>query len=380
MGTAVPDWADSELSESLARLVRAGEADAVEFMQIFPSQARDLAKEIAALAPSGGLILLGVRDDGTIVGLPDCNSAGGRDNLVQRIQGLLISPPVTSRVKFAVDGDLTCAAIEIPPHPQPLYYVDHRPYVRHHRESRPATPEEVIDRVLRGTGLAGLSVLSDEGQALASLNRTLTEMLVESDLMRDERRFLNPWLESFAGRCEGWSRSLRSHAHDLAAEPLLADRLRGLARVCDEVALKWLQLEFSQDDISRLRGALDEVKVDTLDSKPLSVGGRATAREDLRAAKNRLDDIIAQAEIRDGMQVPDTLREASVLGVEAYRIALYPVGFIRDQQLAQLRDHLRQLALIDTLDMCWDGGESVQRMLEVMKHARASLAAAVDAR
>src|SRR5205085_8615612 len=104
--------------------------------------------------------------------------------------------------------------------PEDPYYVDHRSYVRHHRESRPAKPEEVIDRVLRGAGLASVaSVLPDDGQSVAGLNRTLTEMLVECDLMRDERRFLNPWLETFAARCEGWSRSLRSHAHDLGAEP-----------------------------------------------------------------------------------------------------------------------------------------------------------------
>jgi len=379
MGVPVPDWADADLSGSLPRLLRGGETDVVEFMQVFPDQARDVAKEIAALAPSGGLILLGVRDDGTMMGLSDCASAGGRDKLVQRIQGLVISPPVTSRVKFAVLGDLTCAAIDIPPHPQPLYYVDHRPYVRHHRESRPAKPEEVIDRVLRGAGLASVAAVSpDDGQTVAGLNRTLTEVLVECDLMRDERRFLNPWLETFAARCEGWSRSLRAHAHDLAAQPLLADRVRSLARACDEVALKWLQLEFSQEDVQRLRTAVNDIMASTLDAKPLSVGARATAREDLGAAKKRLDDLIEQAEIRDGMQVPDTLREASVLGVEAYRIALYPLGFVRDQKLTDLRDHLRQLALLDTLDVYWDGGESVLRMIEIMKRARASLAEATD--
>src|SRR5205085_12294481 len=140
-----------------------------------------------------------------------------------------------------------------------------------------------------------------------------------------------------------------------------------------------LQLKFSQDDVQRLQATLDEVKADTLEAKPLSVGTRATAREDLGVAKNRLNDLIEQAEIRDGMQVPDTVREASALGVEVYRIALYPLGFVRDQQLAEFRARLRQLALVDTLDMYWDGGESVQRMVEILKRARASLAAAIDA-
>ena len=55
--------------------------------------------------------------------------------------------------------------------PEDPYYVDHRSYVRHHRESRPAKPEEVIDRVLRGAGLASVaSVLPDDGQSVAGLN------------------------------------------------------------------------------------------------------------------------------------------------------------------------------------------------------------------
>lgn len=148
-GFPTPDWANPELCRSLPRLLRTGETNAVEFMEAYPEQARNIGKEIAALAPSGGLILVGVADAGTMKGLDNCDTASGRDGWIKRVEGLssgaLIAPPVTFVAHLGVHEGKVCLALEIPRHAQPIYYCNNVPYIRNQRESRPATPDEVID-------------------------------------------------------------------------------------------------------------------------------------------------------------------------------------------------------------------------------------------
>src|ERR1700730_4264883 len=87
--TAIPAWADIELSRRLSELASAGENQNIEMKEQFPVVARDLAKEIAAFATSNeGTILLGVTDDGEIKGLMDCATQNGRAQLIQRIEGI----------------------------------------------------------------------------------------------------------------------------------------------------------------------------------------------------------------------------------------------------------------------------------------------------
>jgi hypothetical protein len=375
---SIPDWADAALCEAFPRLLRAGESDVVEFMQDSSrQQARDLAKEIAALARTGGLILLGVTDDGQVKGLVDCETPEGRDQRVGRIQGLssMLAPPVSMRIKFISHEGKVCIGLDIPPHPRPVYYCEKKPYIRHHRESRPAEPDEVIELIREWLGYAEAIPEPDEGQAVAQLNRHLLEVLVECDLLRDERRFLNPWLENFASRCEMWAGAFREDARELAATPLLADRVKGLAKQCDELSMKWTQLQFAEEDVAALRGAVEAIKAETLDSAQLSGCARATAREYLTDASKRLRDLIDQAVVRDGMKVPDTMTDAGSLGAEAYAIALYPLNDLPD--LPTLREKLRALALVETMDMYWDGGESWTRMMTVLREALDALDAAL---
>jgi tetratricopeptide (TPR) repeat protein len=124
-----------------------GEGQRVEFMQCFPGQARDLAKEIAAFSTSNdGNIFLGVRDDGTVCGVPALQSPQDRDRLRDRIAGVCgngVNPPAQLEVYFVSSQDHTVVKIFVPKGPDPVYYVDGRPYVRHLDQSRPATPVEV---------------------------------------------------------------------------------------------------------------------------------------------------------------------------------------------------------------------------------------------
>ena len=81
-----------------------GEGQELEFKSEFPSNTRDLGKEIAAFATSNpGTIFLGVSDDGEIVGLEKMGTTKARDLLQSRIEGLTsntIVPSLTIRIEF----------------------------------------------------------------------------------------------------------------------------------------------------------------------------------------------------------------------------------------------------------------------------------------
>jgi len=67
----IPDWADESLSRDLPIMRARGEGQELEYMETFPGNTRELAKEIAAFATSNaGTILIGVSDSGELVGLP----------------------------------------------------------------------------------------------------------------------------------------------------------------------------------------------------------------------------------------------------------------------------------------------------------------------
>lgn len=141
-------WRDKEYSERLPGIRLGGETQEVEFKRQWPDSADDIAKEIAAFASSNrGIILIGVADDGSLVGLEEAATAPGRGELIQRIQGMSrssISPAITPRVMFAEEAGLVVMIVEVPKGEEPVYYVRHRPCVRHLTEARFAQPAEVV--------------------------------------------------------------------------------------------------------------------------------------------------------------------------------------------------------------------------------------------
>jgi predicted HTH transcriptional regulator len=70
-------------AEELIRTLRQGEGPRVEFKEDFPPQADEVAKHISALANSGGgVLLMGVADDGTLPGILE------PDEVMNRLAGL----------------------------------------------------------------------------------------------------------------------------------------------------------------------------------------------------------------------------------------------------------------------------------------------------
>jgi ATP-dependent DNA helicase RecG len=151
----IPDWADDKLSNDLPGLRAQGEGQEIEYMEIFPQQVRELGKEIAAFASTNpGTIILGVSDEGDLVGLFDTGTLEQRDEVLRRIEGICrgtLKPAITPTVKWGVERNLNVLFIQVPKGTEPVYYSNNIPYVRHLSESRPAEPHEVV-----GTHMVGL--------------------------------------------------------------------------------------------------------------------------------------------------------------------------------------------------------------------------------
>ena len=135
-------------------MIEDGEGQTIEFMEGFPEQAHDLAKEIAAFGTSNpGNIILGVGDNGMPSGIPRMRRPKPRDDLRTRIEGISsngILPSLPVRIKFENIGRNVVAVIEVPKGPEPVYYTKNGvPYIRHGSISRPALPQEVNELVRR---------------------------------------------------------------------------------------------------------------------------------------------------------------------------------------------------------------------------------------
>jgi len=128
-------------------LIDKGENVTNEFMVVFPKNAHELTKEIAAFATTqGGKIFLGVNNQGEVIGLQGIDTPSGKDDLQKRIRGLIgnIKPKVELFVDFVSENDKHVALITIPKGYMPFYTSEGKIYIRELDESRPATPEEIM--------------------------------------------------------------------------------------------------------------------------------------------------------------------------------------------------------------------------------------------
>lgn len=133
------------------------EDESIDFKQEMPPACdndarRKLAREFAGFSTEeGGTIYFGVTDARDVIGMPEADDAGGRDEFRKRIDTMCrsnIQPAIVTRVRFLPysrsDGTVVVVpAVVIPPGPEPVYYVGNRPYVRRGQETRPAEPHEV---------------------------------------------------------------------------------------------------------------------------------------------------------------------------------------------------------------------------------------------
>jgi ATP-dependent DNA helicase RecG len=149
MSDPFPKWASSEISADLHIVRQTGENAAVDFKEAFPEQAHRLGKEIAAMASSGGgRIYIGINDNGELCGITAANG-DERDDIAERAHSIAraVKPIPKVNFLFAVESTSTILVIDIPKQDYPVFYYDHRPYIRDDRRARPAEPEEVVQLV-----------------------------------------------------------------------------------------------------------------------------------------------------------------------------------------------------------------------------------------
>lgn len=108
-----------------------------------------MRKDIAAFSScEGGVVYIGISDDGRLVGLP-AGSSTEIDELKRKVFGIVrsnISPlPAVSIDIIQGNNSLVFARIIVFPGDAPIYYYNGIPYVRRGSSSVPATPEEVLE-------------------------------------------------------------------------------------------------------------------------------------------------------------------------------------------------------------------------------------------
>lgn len=128
----------------VSTIIRGGEDDKTEFKEEIPEGSLDkLGTEIVALANhNGGILLLGVDDDGKIVGIDD------PDSLDNRISGHLRTkcrPPLTAEIHVESAMDDKILVVDIPDVEKPVA-IDYTYYIRTGRNKRRMLYDEIKNK------------------------------------------------------------------------------------------------------------------------------------------------------------------------------------------------------------------------------------------
>jgi hypothetical protein len=131
-------------ADELISFLRHGEGTSTEFKVDFPSNAHSLAKEMAALANSGGgVLLLGVDDDGTPKGIADPHRAADRLAGIARNCGLSVLPEID---KFQVSKNIVIVYARV--FPCPPCFCEGKIYHRVGSLSVECTSADQLNRIL----------------------------------------------------------------------------------------------------------------------------------------------------------------------------------------------------------------------------------------
>jgi ATP-dependent DNA helicase RecG len=390
----VPEWADPRLSNDLPSLRARGEGPTIEYMVSFPGQARELGKEIAAFATSNsGLLLLGVADNGDLVGLNAMNSAAGRDELLRRLEGIcrgMVKPAITPSVAFAVEGDKVALAISVPKGTQPVYYCNDIPYVRHITQSRPAEPHEVVELVFasRPAPIAVPAVTSDDPavklRELASrVAGALHEVLIFSNQL--EERSVNPFLQDLKSQIAYAGQVARAAAAtDEAENEGVADKLLQFADAAEAVgtyrmylgAQSWAEFTALVQQAASRAKQLDEEVVSQASWPPES---EEWARRRLRELSREVSQLAERGDraMQDG-RIEELQQAVAARGLEIERLAYLPLRNADAEWVASLMSVARRLHLVETKRLYIDGGKSWRELLEIIQTTATALAELAD--
>lgn len=385
------EWIDKELSNELPVIRDKGEGQHIEFKENFPKNGNDLSKEIAAFASSNsGKILIGVADDGTLVGLKELKASAERDQLCRRIEGLCankIKPSIIPVIRFAQEDDKSVLVIEVPRGQQPIYYSDSKPYIRHHSQSRPAEPHEVIERVIEWSNsspFAPRESVSPEDASkshfLSTLASTLIEVLIFGEEL--EARSVNPWLDELRIQFGAMGKTLRELASkDIAINMSLDGQLRELANILDRVENHRLVL--GKESWEELKGYVTEavakarkLKADQIDPLLLSENSMKNHWNMIHSSARQLEDFNNRAEqMANESRIEELQSAASEIGYDLLRISYFPIKSTTKDFGKELHAIAQDLHLIGTKRLYMDGGKSMQDILSCLHEYKERLQA-----
>lgn len=376
----VPNWADAGLSRDLSVLRARGESQELEYKSEFPSNTRDLGREIAAFASSNtGTILVGVDDSGELIGLPECGSAEGRDQVIRRLEGIskgTVKPSITPTAKFAVEDGKVVLVILVPKGAQPIYYSSNTPYVRHLTQACPAEPHEVIERVsayLQANPVPSESEADDgKSRFYSDLARVLSDILVVADEAED--RLINPWLDMWRSDFGYAASELRDMAvSTIAGAEGVESELKELAKALDEVANMRLNIGSGGDlkqgvdrAVKLARGMLEKhfAKV------PLADGTLDQVRELIRTTALKLGDLYERStEMVDSGRIEEFQSQASELARPLARVCWYNIDPLGEGVRSELKDVARTLHLTETMPLYMDGGASMRAVVDRVRES-----------
>lgn len=336
----------------------------MEFKRELPAQRRDLAKEVAAFASTdGGMVLLGVADDGTVVGVHGAQAASVRDELVGRVVGICqrIDPPVRPRLLWASSGGLAVLCVQVDKGEEPLYYVDGRPLIRHANVSRTAKPDEVK------------ALLSPPAAKKPEINPLLSDLaILLATILRwceidGQMRSLQPWVGEWTSVAEYSAGRLRDiAASDWAIGNQHGESLETLAAELDEVAgfLHTLGSGSNFEEVcARVRACADELMVRLV--TPVGVDGdsQAQVRDKVIEYSRQVSSKWSRAEkdVFDG-RVERAQEDTSRIGAQIATWTYLPLTFLPEEARLRLRRVALNMVELASERTYMDGGDSLRRL------------------
>lgn len=374
----IPDWADVDLSKDLSVLRSGGESQEIEYMECFPKQAHDLAKEIAAFASSNsGTILIGVSNDGSLKGLENASTLEERDDYLRRVEGICrgtVKPAITPVVKYGCEDEKTVLFVFVPKGNQPVYYANGKPYVRHITESRPAEPHEVIELIRKWlpADQLGVEEVDPFSQLLSDLSSVIIEILIYGE--EAEERNCNPWLDMWRSQFAQAGSDLRNIAvNDSAIEKGLPDELNELANSLDAVAHFtmtlgcWPELKKNIDEVLTKARSVKEKWIDPM---PLSPESIKQIKKTILESERKLSNLCKRAEDEDYVfrKTEDFQSEASEIGYLLLHASHYNVDSMKENLSSELQPIARDLHVVETARLYTDGGHSIKTLVERVRN------------
>jgi ATP-dependent DNA helicase RecG len=378
-----PEWADKLLSEEMPVLRARGENQDIEYIRSFPNNTNDLAKEIAAFATSNqGTILLGVSDQGELIGIDGLEQEDKRDNYLRRIEGICrgtVKPSITPTVKFAYEDDRVIIAIFVPKGTQPVYYSGGKPYLRHITESRPAEPHEVIDAVRKW--LKASNLLSEESDPYSDMISELASDLIDILIYGEEsgQRECNPWLDLWRAQFANAATQLRDiAARDISVKKGISPQIKDLASILERIATlplhtgSWAQLK---EDTQKALEMARKLKQEHVDQFPLSEKSLAQIKTTIITSDRKLSDLCLRASGTDYVwrNVDDFTEQASNIGYGLLQLCYYNLNAISEGLNEKLKPIALDLHLAETTQIYVDGGNSINNLIKKVENNSSGL-------